>query len=161
MRKEFADFLLEEMRENEKIVVITADIGYGILDKIRQEFPHRVHNVGAAESLMIGVAVGYCYEGFLPVCYTITTFLLYRPFEMIRNYVNHEALDIKLVGSGRDRDYAHDEFTHWAEDDVTVVSNCFPNIRIFKPDTLTKELMHVMLYRKGPAYLNLKRSNVI
>jgi transketolase len=157
MRKEFASFLFDEMYKNDKIIIITADIGYGILDAIRQTFPERVINVGSAENLMIGIAVGLSYEGYLPICYTITSFLLYRPFEMIRNYINYEKLNIKLVGSGRDRDYSHDGFTHWAEDDVNIVSRCFENIDIYKPSILTRELFVSILYSERPCYLNLQR----
>ena len=158
MRKEFAAFIFHEMQKNDKIRLVTADIGYGILDGLRKSFPDRIINVGSSEMLMIGIAVGLCYEGYLPICYTITPFLLYRPFEMIRNYINHEKLTIKLVGSGRDKDYSHDGITHWAEDDVTIVSNCFPNITIYKPLQLTEEVVHDILYKQGPCYLNLKRA---
>jgi transketolase len=157
MRKVFADFLLEEMDKNDKIVIITADIGYGILDKIREKYPERFYNTGSSETLMIGIGVGLSYEGFIPICYTITPFLLYRPFEMIRNYVNYENLNIKLVGSGRNKDYSHDGFTHWAEDDVNIISNCFANIQIYKPDILSKELFQEIINSEKPCYLNLKR----
>jgi transketolase len=157
MRKYFAKYLFEEMMNNEKIIVITADIGYGILDELRQKFNERVINVGSCEMLMIGVAVGLSYEGYIPICYTITPFLLYRPFEMIRNYINYENLNIKLVGSGRDKDYSHDGFTHWAEDDVEIVSNCFKNIQIIKPEILTKDIFDNFINSNNPCYLNLKR----
>lgn len=157
MRKEFASFLLDEMKQNEKIIIITADIGYGILDEIRKNFDKRVINVGSCEMLMIGVAVGLSYGGYLPICYTITPFLLYRPFEMIRNYINYENLNVRLVGSGRDKDYSHDGFTHWAEDDLEIVSNCFKNIKIYKPDILTNEIFNDFISQKKPCYLNLKR----
>ena len=157
MRKIFAEYLLEEMDKNKKIIVVTADIGYGILDNLRKKFSERVINVGSSEMLMIGVAVGLCYEGFIPICYTITPFLLYRPFEMIRNYINYENLNIKLVGSGRNQDYIHDGFTHWANDDVDIVSNCFKNIKIYKPEILTKEIFDELFETNVPCYLNLKR----
>ena len=157
MRKIFAEYLLEEMDKNKKIIVVTADIGYGILDNLRKKFSERVINVGSSEMLMIGVAVGLCYEGFIPICYTITPFLLYRPFEMIRNYINYENLNIKLVGSGRNQDYIHDGFTHWANDDVDIVSNCFKNIKIYKPEILTKEIFNELFETNVPCYLNLKR----
>ena len=157
MRKEFARCLLEEMKQNEKIIIITADIGYGILDEIRNIFDKRVINVGSCEMLMIGVAIGLSYEGYLPICYTITPFLLYRPFEMIRNYINYENLNVRLVGSGRDKDYSHDGITHWAEDDLEIVSNCFKNIKIYKPDILTNEIFNDFISQINPCYLNLKR----
>jgi transketolase len=95
---------MEEMTTNSKIYLLTADIGYGILDPLRAKFPDRVINVGSSESLMIGIALGFAYEGRIPICYTITPFLIYRPFEMLRNYVNYEKTPIKLVGCGRDKD---------------------------------------------------------
>ena len=159
MRRTFATLLYEEMRQNAKIMVITADIGYGILDNLRESFPDRVINVGSSEMLMVGIAVGLSYEGYIPICYTISSFLLYRPFEMIRNYVNHENLNLKLVGSGRDKDYIHDGITHWMEDDVKIISNCFDKIQIYKPEELTPEIFNEFMQCSRPCYLNLKRNN--
>jgi transketolase len=158
MRKEFANYLFNEMKINSKIVLITADIGYGILDKLRNEFPDRILNVGSSEMLMIGIAVGLSYDGYIPICYTISSFLLYRPFEMIRNYVNYECLNIKLVGSGRDKDYIHDGITHWMEDDVKIITNCFNNIHIYKPDIFTEDTFRDFINCSAPCYLNLKRN---
>ena len=105
---------------------------------------------------MIGMAVGLANSGFIPVCYSITPFLLYRPFEMIRNYINHEKLNIKLVGSGRDKDYSHDGITHWAEDDLQVMKN-LSNISLFKPKHLSDVMVNTFLFSDKPAYLNLSR----
>jgi transketolase len=158
MRKEFVEVLRQEMTRDERIRVITADLGFGVLDPIRAEFANRFYNVGAAEQLMIGVAIGMANEGLVPVCYSMSSFLLYRPFEFLRNYANHEGIPIKLVGSGRDRDYSHDGISHWAHDDEQVLS-ALPNIKIYKPaslpdmETQAKEF----LYSTEPAYFNLTR----
>jgi transketolase len=143
------------MKLDSKIYLITGDLGYGLLDTIRNDFPDRFINVGAAEMLMIGTAIGLSYSGFKPVCYSITPFLLYRPFEMIRNYINYEKLDIKLVGGGRDKDYEHDGITHWACDDM-IVMKCFPNIRSYKPNELTQDIFNKII-DEGPCYINLRR----
>ena len=81
-----------------------------------------------------------------------------RPFELLRNYVNYENIPVKLVGSGRDKDYHHDGISHWANDDEKVLS-CLPNIKIFKPNTETELInqLESFLYYSGPAYMNLKR----
>ena len=159
MRREFAQFLGEEMAADDRIVLLTADIGFGILDSLRTKYPERIINVGSSESLMIGIAIGFAYEGKIPLCYTITPFLLYRPFEMIRNYVNHEKIPIKLVGSGRDKDYSHDGITHWADDDIRIINASFPFININKPDSseFTREYLKRILYSESPEYLNLIR----
>lgn len=158
MRKEFVEVLRQEMARNDSIRVITADLGFGVLDPIRAEFPDRFYNVGAAEQLMIGVAIGMAVEGLIPVCYSMSSFLLYRPFEFLRNYANYEQIPIKLVGSGRDRDYSHDGISHWAHDDEQVLA-ALPNIRIYKPESLEEMEQRVQgfLYSSAPAYFNLTR----
>jgi transketolase len=157
MRKQFVDYLFDEMSKNPKIYLLTGDLGFGILDKIRDKYPSRFKNVGSCEQLMLGIAIGLSYEGYIPICYSITPFVLYRPFEMIRNYVDHEKTPIKLVGTGRDRDYTNLGISHWAEDDVKILS-CFDNIVTLKPTILTPELVHEFLYNEKPTYLNLNRN---
>jgi transketolase len=158
MRRECANLLLAEMVNNEKIVVITADLGYGILDQIRNAFPDRFYNVGAAEQLMIGAAIGLANEGYIPVCYSMSSFVLYRPFEMLRNYLNHEGIPVKLLGSGRDKDYEHDGISHWAHDDQEVLAS-LPNIDVYKPVNLADLLKDFAewINSSNPAYLNLVR----
>jgi transketolase len=103
MRKLFIDFLHAEMKKNEKIYFLTADIGFGIVTSIMNDFPDRFKNVGSSEQLMIGMAIGLYYEGYLPICYTITPFLIYRPFEQIRNYVDYDANSAKVFALKRNR----------------------------------------------------------
>jgi transketolase len=157
MRKQFVEFLVNEMANNKKIFLLTGDLGYGILDRVRDTYPERFLNVGSSEQLMIGLAVGLSYEGFIPICYSITPFVLYRPFEMIRNYVDYENTPIKLVGTGRDKDYTDQGITHWAEDDLKVLS-CFDNIHKLKPEILTLEIFNEFMYNGKPTYLNLSRN---
>lgn len=158
MRRECAQLLLEEMSVNDRIRVVTADLGFGILDHIRNTYPDRFYNVGAAEQLMIGVGIGMAEEGLIPVCYSMSSFLLYRPFEFLRNYVNYEQVPIKLLGSGRDKDYSHDGITHWAHDDEEVLSS-LPNISVYKPADLIEleEDFLDWINSSSPAYLNLMR----
>ena len=158
MRRECANLLLEEMSVNPRIRVITADLGFGVLDHIRNAYPDRFYNVGAAEQLMIGVAIGLANEGYIPVCYSMSSFVLYRPFEMLRNYLNHEGIPVKLLGSGRDRDYDHDGISHWAHDDEEVLAS-LPNIDVYKPvglADLQKDFAE-WINSSNPAYLNLVR----
>jgi len=158
MRKECAQLLLDEMSVNDRIRIVTADLGFGVLDHIRDTYPDRFYNVGAAEQLMIGVAIGMAEEGLLPVCYSMSSFLLYRPFEFLRNYVNYEKINIKLLGSGRNKDYSHDGISHWAHDDVHVL-NALPNIELYKPEGLAQleTDFNTWINSTSPGYLNLTR----
>jgi transketolase len=158
MRKECMNLLLAEMVDNTDIIVLTADLGFGLLDQIQNSFPERFHNVGAAEQLMIGAGIGLAESGKIPVCYSMSSFLLYRPFEFLRNYVNAECIPVKLIGSGRDKDYSHDGLSHWAHDDEQVLA-ALPNIKIYKPQSI-EELEHIwsdFINSPEPAYLNLTR----
>ena len=82
MRAVFAKNIHSEMKKNSDIWVIVNDLGYKMWDDVRRDFPERFINTGAAEQSMIGIAVGLALEGKIPVVYSITTFLLYRPFEV-------------------------------------------------------------------------------
>ena len=160
MKKRFSELLLQKMEENKDIYFITADLGFKLWDDIKQKFPDRCIIMGASEQLSTGAAVGLALDGKIPVIYSITAFLLYRPFEIIRNYINHENLPVKMIGSGRDKDYSHDGFSHWSEDDKKVMS-LFKNINMYHPDT-NQELKINMdtIFNTSidsPSYLNLRR----
>ena len=158
MRRVFADAIHERMRANKKIWIITGDLGYKMWDKIRLDYPDRFINVGAAEQLMAGMGVGLALEGNIPFVYSITPFLLYRPFETIRNYINHEKIPVKLIGAGRDRDYINDGFSHWAEEDKSVIK-IFANIQARWPQTNEEIsiLVDEMIANPMPYYINLRK----
>ena len=152
MRKDFFIQLYVEMQRNKDIFFITGDLGYGLADHIKNDFKDRFINTGAAEQTMMGVAVGLALNGKIPVAYSITPFLLFRPFETIRNYISHESIPVIMVGSGRDDDYKHDGFSHDATDDTIIKQ--LPNIVFIKEDSFN--LAEIIASGK-PTYLNLKR----
>lgn len=158
MRGWFAYELYQQMKRNPYIWLITGDLGYGMFDAIREEFPERYINTGATEIAFMDIACGLALEGKIPFVYSITTFLLYRPFESIRNYVNYEKLNVKLIGSGRDKDYAHDGISHWSED-VHKVLKCLPNIQTCFPEEKEQipEMVSNMLRWNKPYFLSLRR----
>jgi len=159
MRKRFSQTLHDEMAVNENICLITADLGYGLWDRIRIDYPNRFFNVGSSEQLMIGMATGMAMEGKIPVVYSITSFLLYRPFEMIRNYLHHDKLPVKLIGGGRNKDYGYLGFTHWAEEDKKIMT-VLDNIKIYHPEKESDLLASFpeIINNNSPCYLNLKRN---
>ena len=107
MRNKFADTLYEIGKVDERICAIVADISpAGSMEKFRNEFPNRFINCGVAEQAMIGIAAGLALEGMRPFCYTIATFSIYRPFEMIVMHVlyphfcNKLNLHLKILNLG-------------------------------------------------------------
>jgi transketolase len=158
MRGYFAGELYNHMVDNKDIWVVTADLGYGLFDKIRDSFSDRFINCGAAEQVMIGIGVGLAEMGKIPFCYSITPFLLYRPFETINLYLHGEGANVKLIGSGRNNDYGDDGFSHWGWEDKKIM-RIFERINAMWPETKEEipELVEKMVTTKQPFYCNLKR----
>jgi transketolase len=158
MRRCFVNILHEKMRIDERIWVITADLGYKMWDEIKADYPDRFINVGAAEQAMVGLGIGLALEGKIPFVYSITPFLLYRPFESIRNYINNERIPVKLIGAGRNRDYCHDGFSHWSGEDKEIMK-ILSNIRPRWPEENSeiKGLIEEMIENKNPYYVNLRK----
>jgi transketolase len=145
------------MKTNPNVWALTGDLGMGGFDKIRDEFPDRFLNCGAAEQAMLDIAVGLAYEGKIPFCYTITPFF-YRSFETIRTYIDHEKLNVKLIGSGRDKDYAHDGFSHDASD-IPQFFNQFKHIQSVYPEKVEDlpDILKTMVMHDKPYFLSLTR----
>ena len=158
MRKLFAEMLFNEMASNEDIYLITGDLGYGLWDQVRDTYPDRFYNVGSSEMAMMGMGIGLAMDGKIPYIYSITPFAIYRPFEMIRNYLDHENIPVNIVGGGRDKEYGYLGFSHWAHDDKRIMG-VFDNLITLHPDT-EEELetaFAVSLSKEKPIYINLKR----
>lgn len=143
-----------------RIWLLTGDLGFGVLDAARKAHPDRFCNVGAAEQLMLGAAVGLAHSGCIPVCYSITPFVIFRPYEYLRNYLDHERCAVRLVGAGRDRDYGHLGFSHWAEDAGRAL-DVFPHIHQFVPcdDQDLERIWQDWIYCSEASYLNLLRNS--
>jgi transketolase len=158
MRRDLAKLLFDEMKLNPDIYLITGDLGYGLWDDIMNEYPDRFFNVGSSEMAMMGMAIGLAMEGKIPFVYSITPFAIYRPFEMIRNYINHENIPVKILGGGRDDEYGYLGFSHWASEDIAAL-NVFENLTKFKPHT-QEELegaFRFAINENKPTYINLKK----
>lgn len=158
MRRHFAQLVHKAMAIEPRLFVVTADMGYKMWDAVARDYPRRFVNVGAAEQLMIGACVGMARRGVIPIAYSITPFLLLRPFELLRTYVDHERAHIVLAGAGRGSDYEHDGVSHYAGDDTQVLQ-ALPNVTPYWPCTNEElsENFRRALADRHPAYINLRR----
>lgn len=158
IRGAFGFELFKAMAENERIWLILPDLGWGVFDKHIEHFPERVKSIGASEQAALGIAVGLALEGKIPIVYSITSFLLCRPFEWIRNYLHQENIPVLLVGSGLDDDYKHDGPTH-ASFDAKDVLGLFPRIGSYFPANKSEvqPLLQHIVHAGRPAFLGLRR----
>lgn len=168
MRKSLVEEIIKIMEVNKDVYFITADLGYFLFDRIRDQFPDRFVNTGASEFSAVGMAVGLAKMGKIPFVYSITPFLIYRAFEMIRNYVDYEKIPVILLGGGRDDDYHIDGFSHDASDvkkmftSFDIQSNeevVFKNIKDYWPETPEEipALIAEIIKSKKPTFLSLRK----
>ena len=158
MRKAAIVELAELARADRRVVLLTADLGFGVLDEFAREFPAQFINVGVAEQAMVGVATGMAEAGFLPYCYSIATFSFLRPFEFIRNGPVAHRLPIRIIGVGAGTDYAFDGLTHYALEDLAL-ARTQPGLTVYAPvtDEDTRALVREGHGQPGPAYFRLSR----
>src|SRR3990167_3788332 len=84
MRKLLADYVLKKAYKDRRIFVLTGGVGYSVWDNYREQLPNQFLNCEASEQAMLDIGVGLALEGKIPIVYSITPFLLYRPFESLR-----------------------------------------------------------------------------
>jgi transketolase len=118
MRAEFARGIVELAERDPRIVLLTGDLGFTVLEPFADRFPERYFNVGVAEQNMVGVATGLAEAGMIPFTYSIATFASLRPYEFIRNGPALHQLPVRLVGVGGGLDYGHNGVSHYALEDV-------------------------------------------
>lgn len=158
MRPTFFEELYKVMKEDPDVWALTGDLGYIGFDKIREDFPERFVNCGASEQAMLDIAVGLALKGKKPFVYSITPFLLRRAYETIKLYIDGERIPVRLVGSGRDKDYAHDGPSHDASDAKDLL-DLLPNVNQLWPEWNTDipGLVRQMAEENIPWFISLKR----
>jgi transketolase len=116
MRERFYELAREALDEDERVAVVTAQIGADALGDHPRHF-----DVGIREQLMIGVAAGLALEGYRPVAHSYTPFLVERPWEFLKLDLGHNDLGAVLVSTGASYDAARAGRTHQAPEDVALV----------------------------------------
>jgi transketolase len=121
MRGAFVSALGELAERDRRIILLTGDLGFGVVDAFARRFPDRFINVGVAEQNLIGIATGLAEAGYLPFTYSIASFLTLRPYESIRSGPILHRLPVRLVGVGGGTEYGHQGLTHYALEDLGVM----------------------------------------
>ncbi len=159
MRRAFGKIIAELADKDPLIHLLVGDIGYRIFDEFRQRHPSRFINMGICEQSLIGVASGMALEGIKPWVYTITPFLIERPFEQVKLDIDQQNVNVKLVGYA---DYPNLGPTH-SELNAEYMMKIFKNIKSFFPnngrDTITCVKEAYVL--DAPCFISLKNDPLI
>jgi transketolase len=161
MRNAFADVIYELSITDPKICALVADLSpAGSMVRFRERFPERFINTGVAEQVMIGIAAGLAMRGMRPFCYTIATFSLYRPFEMVRVDLAYQKLPVTVIGMGAGLTYSTLGGTHQSMEDIAVAS-AVPNMTVLAPcdPSETRVLTQWCASKSdGPTYMRLGKA---
>jgi transketolase len=160
LRKAFIDAMSSLAAADERVMLLTGDLGYMVMEPFRQRFPDRFINVGVAEQNMIGLATGLAEAGFRPYTYSIATFASLRPFEFIRNGPVLHHLPVRMVGMGMGFEYGHGGPSHYALEDVAALRT-FPGLTVVIPadSPQTTTALHQTSDLDGPVYYSLGKDD--
>jgi transketolase len=160
MRKAFIDTLSELAAIDERIILLTGDLGYMVMEPFRELYPKRFINAGVAEQNMIGMATGLAEAGYLPYAYSIATFASLRPFEFIRNGPVLHRLPVRIVGMGMGFEYGHAGPTHHAVEDIGVLRT-LPALSVVIPadSAQTATALRSTYNIGGPVYYSLGKND--
>ena len=160
MRSAFVKALSSVAANDDRIVFLTADLGYKLFDDFAARFPGRFINVGIAEATMVGVACGLALEGKKPIIYSIVPFATARCYEQIRNDICYHSANVTIVGIGGGYSYGVNGPTHHAIEDIAIM-RALPGMTVVCPgDGIeTTAALRALSLRGGPAYLRLDRTD--
>jgi transketolase len=158
MRNAFLDELLVLAEEDERVMLLTGDLGFMVLEEFQARFPDRFVNCGVGEQNMIGVATGLAEAGFVPFAYSIATFSSLRPYEFIRNGPILHGLPVRIVGVGGGFDYGHNGITHFALEDYAVMRTQ-PGITTVAPADAAqaRAALRATAELPGPVYFRISK----
>lgn len=158
MRNAFIKELLEQASNNDKIQLITGDLGYGVLNDFWEKYPNKFINAGIAEQAMTGIAAGMALEGNTVFTYSIANFPTMRCLEQIRNDCAYHNANVKIVAVGGGLVYGAHGMTHHATEDLAIM-RALPNVVVTAPadPVEAKYITREIIKHQGTCYMRLGR----
>ena len=161
-RTVYGETLVELGRENERIVVLEADLSKTTMTKLfEKEFPGRFFEMGIGEQNMISTAAGLALSGKIAFANSFAVFATGRPYDQIRVSVCIGKLNVKIVGSSCGLSDFGDGATHQGIEDIAIM-RAIPNMTILSPaDGIeTKKMTRAAADYEGPVYMRILRNDV-
>ena len=158
MRKTALDCVYKLSKIDERVVFVGSDLGPGVLDKMKTEFPERFFMEGVSEQYIIGMAAGLAMEGFIPYVNTIATFLTRRCYEQVAVDLCMHDLPVRLIANGGGGVYAPLGPTHLAIEDIAIM-RALPNMAVVAPcdaDEMNRLMMSTLEW-PHPIYIRLAK----
>ena len=158
MRDTFVRTLIEEAKKDPRIILITGDLGFGVLKPYWEQLPNQFINAGIAEQNMTSVAAGMALEGKIVFTYSIGNFPTLRCLEQIRNDCTYHDANVKIVCVGGGFVYGSLGMSHHATEDIAIMRS-LPDMTVICPGDLVEaaEATKALVNYPGTCYLRLGR----
>lgn len=159
MRDVFIETLSVLAESDDRIFLITGDLGFGVLDKFQRRFPRQFLNAGVAEQNMTGLATGLALEGRIVFTYSIANFPILRCLEQIRNDAAYHCANVKVVSIGGGFSYGALGMSHHATEDIAIM-RALPEVTVVAPSDNweTAQATRAIVDTPGVCYLRLDKS---
>ncbi|QDU99040.1 transketolase family protein [Lignipirellula cremea] len=159
MRDQFIERLSEMAESDPRVMLVTGDLGFGVLNDYRRRFPSQFINAGVAEQNMTGMATGLAMEGFIVYTYSIANFTFMRCLEQIRNDAAYHEANVNVVSIGGGFSYGALGMSHHATEDLAIM-RALPGLTVVSPcdNWETMEAAQALAATPGPSYLRLDKS---
>lgn len=160
MRDHFVKALTEEAKKNRNVILITGDLGFGVLNNFADEFPKQYINAGIAEQNMTGIASGLGMDGKIVFTYSIGNFNTLRCLEQIRNDACYHDANVNIVSIGGGFSYGALGYSHHATEDIAIM-RAIPNLRVFVPCDFweVQEITKKVIELGGVNYIRIDKSH--
>jgi transketolase len=160
MRDHFIKQLTELAKKDKNIILITGDLGFGVLTDYAKRFSKQYINAGVAEQNMTAIATGLGMEGKTTFTYSIGNFCTLRCLEQIRNDACYHNANVNIVSVGGGFSYGALGYSHHATEDIAIM-RALPNLRVFSPGDFweTMEITKAVAALGGVNYLRLDKSS--
>ena len=132
-RRELLNTLLELAEKDDKIVLIVPDVGFNYIEEFKKRFPDRFFNLGVTEQTTMTIAAGLALSGFKPYVYSMINFVVFRPYEMLRNAICLHNANVKIIGVKGSEKYKFLGFSHnliTENEEIEALKN-LPNLSTF------------------------------
>lgn len=159
MRTAFIRALEEMAEEDERVMLVVGDLGFGVVEPFAERFPQRYVNAGVAEQNMTGIAAGMALSGKVVFTYSIANFPTIRCLEQVRNDVCYHKANVKIVSVGGGFAYGSLGMTHHATEDIAIMRP-LPNMTVIAPGDPIEAAAatRASVHWPGPCYLRLGRA---
>lgn len=156
-RRDIVNSLLPYFRKDKRYYLLVCDMGFGVINEFKKEFPRRIINCGIMEQATVSIAAGMGMSGLVPVVYSIVNFLVFRSLEQIRNDVVLQKLNVKFISTGVNNYFKFLGPSHCCgQDDIRLMK--LIKMKVYDPYTGRKpfeKMVRDWITDKSPGYIRV------